>query len=1419
MKLCKCFMLIGVLSFFVFVLGAGSLESFNGVFFEGFESGSFVTNGWTSSGGATSNWVVLDSDVYSGMYSAYVSDTDAESILSTGINTSGYGAINFSFWYMTSALDSGEYLRVDWYNGTNWINVLDLTAINVGYTFANFSLPSSASNNEDFAIRFRCDVNRNNEFCAIDNVSVSGVELLGIDLVDIYLLNQGGARIDELNNTAVETSNLMVVNFSVNHLDSIDSWYLNYSANGTNGCALGNKQSSVCYLYPNWIQFINNTETETFDAIKDSASDYIRVSLLEGEVSNFSFVIDEHYNPNVFKWYESDFNFSDDKWQNETNYRVTGDNMLKFEFNSSMIPLDMDFARIDLRVAYNGTPEKLEMFICNSSYSNQDPHVYSGCQLIEEKMYYELEEGGTKFKAFFSKNLIDEIGDFKYAILHSAEINPSEYYYIKTYKATNENYSIHWEYSNDYGSTWNITNESYASQININWFYNGNDPTAFIYRFWANTTSGEEKYLEGNLTWDIDPANNYEPIVVFVSLSPSEYLELPYNITFSISDTNDDELNVTLDLYKNSTLNATLFSEINGDVFNYYWNDSIEDGFYSLFLNVCETNTTDLFCRNATREIAVDSEAPFVSLISPAENSIYYDNISNEIELAVNVTDLGVQGVYFNLTYPNGTIFQINLSNEEGDKYNESFEIPMLAGRYNITAVAMDYLERVNDSETTYFVLNDVSSPEVILEYPYGNNVYNNDSVEISASVLDSGEIDSIIATVLYPNSSIVNLSNFTQSIQTDNFNIDTMNDVWEFRNDSVSEGQICYSDINNEIEGSLFLSVSGEGVSGSSSCGVSSLDRLDGDYDVYLDFNVISMESDSIFVFRVNSVEELYSAGRRLFISLRQVDSQRYYRFGYMNGTELVINQIATSDSYGKMRIKRYNSSEGDYLYDAYYWDNDNNVWIKMLDAVSVSGSSRTQYAQIYLESLGSNGGGINVSVNEFNVQSEDNYFTLFNPPVLEGVYNVSLFVNDSYGNVNNTEETWFNLSILNTEPSNPIIYHPSYGDYVSSEEYISWSKIVDDEGNSLKFNISLLNLDYSLNSTIVYDYGNSESLDYLWNTSEFVDGEYKIRVVVYENETVEGYSSNSSAFLESFFIDNTIPEVEFLNGTTENGTYESSEISFNVSFSDLNLDNCTVFLYKDSVFFNSSSSENSSFFGNFSELSYGSYELFARVYDLAGNFVDTETRSVVLDFGEEDSEGDTSGYGGVSVIRISEDSEKEYIKLIREGGRVSFLFKNKIHFLEVLNISKDFVLLRIYSDVFEKWVFVGGVWGVDLNGDMEKDVSITLNSVDSGVVNLSIGSPSPLVEVDYPRFAEEDVSDYDELLEDKEGRPGITGNVIGNFLKSSGFYWILFVLVLLVVLFYVVRFFNKYENRIRMKDLFCKLCRRCGYVCEEEF
>ncbi|MBW2999716.1 Ig-like domain-containing protein, partial [Candidatus Woesearchaeota archaeon] len=148
-----------------------ALSEGNGTFFEGFESGSLLTNNWTNTG-AGNDWVIDTNYPYAGTY-AIEGDPQGLSFLETNVSTAGFYNITFSYYREDWAMDAGEYCGVDWYNGTDWIE-LDNSSIGWGYTqFVHF-LPSSADNNPNLKIRFKVYAGLPNEECYVDNVKVMG---------------------------------------------------------------------------------------------------------------------------------------------------------------------------------------------------------------------------------------------------------------------------------------------------------------------------------------------------------------------------------------------------------------------------------------------------------------------------------------------------------------------------------------------------------------------------------------------------------------------------------------------------------------------------------------------------------------------------------------------------------------------------------------------------------------------------------------------------------------------------------------------------------------------------------------------------------------------------------------------------------------------------------------------------------------------------------------------------------------------------------------------------------------------------------------------------------------------------------------------------------------------------------------------
>ena len=86
---------------------------------------------------------------------------------------------------------SGDEFQVEWFNGSEWSQVENTPEIVINdsaYVFKNFSLPASANNKSNFAIRFECSANAMNEYCRVDDVLVTGdtVDTLNSSNQDYY---------------------------------------------------------------------------------------------------------------------------------------------------------------------------------------------------------------------------------------------------------------------------------------------------------------------------------------------------------------------------------------------------------------------------------------------------------------------------------------------------------------------------------------------------------------------------------------------------------------------------------------------------------------------------------------------------------------------------------------------------------------------------------------------------------------------------------------------------------------------------------------------------------------------------------------------------------------------------------------------------------------------------------------------------------------------------------------------------------------------------------------------------------------------------------------------------------------------------------------------------------------------------------
>lgn len=487
--------------------------------------------------------------------------------------------------------------------------------------------------------------------------TISFVKNLPANVSDLkyYFLNSSQQIIG--NETIMNTANLtqiefLMVNFTVTDSSNITGVSFFYTANGTNGCALGNRQSNTCFIYPDFVKFTNNTLETYFDGTQGTRGDFITCNY-DGDstIRYYSCLIDEHYNPNVFKWYNAEYDFSDVKWQNGNQQRIRGNQMIKVEINQNIVPLDADQYKLDIRVNSTISPpnEPLEAYACNSSYVSGDPEDTTTCAIIATVEQVDFQDEGTKFRAIFTKQLIDELGDLKWILFENHDASNSKYYFIKTYAITNGGHTQKWEYSVNSGGTWNNLGDGYETEMNINWFYDGINRTNLVWK--AEISDALNDVVNTSTTsigWDINPSQNYPPIVSISNPADNGETIRPFNFTWIAVDPNDDPLNVTL--FINGTVNVTSMTELNSSLL---LNPS--DGDYVFTIQACETNTTDLFCTNDTHtvEVSLDDFPPIIASVTiTPTNPLIVDTIFGKAK----ATDVNDDNVSYEFKWYNNSV-------------------------------------------------------------------------------------------------------------------------------------------------------------------------------------------------------------------------------------------------------------------------------------------------------------------------------------------------------------------------------------------------------------------------------------------------------------------------------------------------------------------------------------------------------------------------------------------------------------------------------------------------------------------------------------------------------------------------------------------------------------------------------------------
>jgi hypothetical protein len=646
----------------------------------------------------------------------------------------------------------------------------------------------------------------------------------------------------------------------------------------------------------------------------------------------------------------------------------------------------------------------------------------------------------------------------------------------------------------------------------------------YTIRIIANDTSSHQNYNTSvtstfAITDTTNPGVTGLRPVANTSYNAGEIIEIAANVTDNVA-VSSVRANIT---YPNSTVQQVTLSLATGAKYNTSFTIPALNGRYNLTF-IANDTTNNVNSTETTYFIVADTLNPSVTNLRPIANVSY--NTSNVIEIAANVSDnVALSTVLANVTYSNGTVQQLTLSLATGSKYNTSFTAPALIGRYNVTIIANDSSNNVNATETTYFNVNDVTSPSVIDLRPVAGTSYNVSSViEIAANVSDNVAVSTVLANVTYSNGTVQQLTLSLVSGTKYNSSFTIPNLIGRFNvtiiaNDSsnnVNATETTYFNVNDVTSPNV----------------IDLLPIANASYNTSNVIEIAANISDNVAVSTVLA-NVTYSNGTVQQLTLSLVSGTKY------NGSFTIPNLIGR---FNVTIIANDSSNNVNATETTYFIVNDVTP-PSVIDLRPVAGTNYNLSDVIDISANVSD--NIDVSVVLANITYPNStiqqitlinslgskYNNTFTVPALIGRYNVTFTANDTFNNVNYTGTTYFMVN----DVINPAVVdlRPLSGtNYNVSNSFEIAANVTDDVGISqVKANITYPN-------STVQQITLSLAADSKYNssfTAPNVIGTYTVRIIA--NDTSNNVnSSETTTFVVNDVVKPSVVDLRPLSGTNYN-------------------------------------------------------------------------------------------------------------------------------------------------------------------------------------------------------------------------------------------------------------------------------------------
>ena len=671
------------------------------------------------------------------------------------------------------------------------------------------------------------------------------------------------------------------------------------------------------------------------------------------------------------------------------------------------------------------------------------------------------------------------------------------------------------------------------------------------------------------------------------------------NILVNVSATDANFANVSVSLFNSTGLVNTTTSATSPLFVNF---TSLSEGIY--FFNATTTDLANNRNTTETRNATIDITKPSVFDLRPIAGT----NVSSStIEISANATDLyGIGSVRANITFPNSSSQIITLTNTGGDKYNNSFSIPSLIGRYNITIIANDSVGNTNNSETTYFFATDIFPPNVqfVSPTPANGSIQGSTIAIINVTASDSIGVDSCTLNFDGVNESMIKTGTTSAVCNSTKAGLaDGLHNFTVYVNDTsgnINQTETRYFTVNTAFPAISFVAPT----------------ETSGSYLARTNIvvNVTANDTDlvNITINLFNStdlVNTTTSATSPLFVNITSLADGIYYFNATACDFLALCASTATRDSTIDTTFPLIDYGTGTVSNGANL--SQSNVYINVTVV-------ETNEANITFRLFNSSG-----SVNTTTLGAGNRTFNFTS--LVDGVYTYNVTVADLANNQNTTSTRTIRLD---TTASNATLLSPANNTYtnVTSQNFTA---NLSDSGSGLKnATLNIYNQSGLVNQTTVSTGGVAQTV--IGVVVTVIDGIYSWFYKVFDMAGNIFTTGNNT-----LTIDTVKPSVSLVSPTETSGSYLArTNIIVNVTANDSNFANVSVSLFNSTGLVNSTTTTTSPNFVNITGLADGLYFFNATATDLANNKNSTETRNTTIDATYPTIEyGDGTAANGVAL------------------------------------------------------------------------------------------------------------------------------------------------------------------------------------------